>query len=142
MKDYNGLFKHCVNVREKDGRYMPVRFSEERLRLYAEEKPECPYSLCPIGISMEFITSAGEISFEYNATRVIYPVKAFDFYENGVFVDFVRPPDEETRGKIIYRKKTPGDVVIECFFPVGVDLEFFNFDFGDHKTRGDHYGVG
>ena len=63
MQDLKTIFRHCTRVMEQDGVYTPVRFSDERLRVYREEKPECPYACCPVGMSMEFKTDAEKISF-------------------------------------------------------------------------------
>ncbi len=73
--------------------YAGAFFSDERLRLYTEEKPECPYAYCPVGMSMEFVTDAKTVSFSYRMTKIYYPVIVFDVYENGLFTRAVREPD-------------------------------------------------
>ena len=34
MQDLKTIFRHCTRVMEQDGVYTPVRFSDERLRVY------------------------------------------------------------------------------------------------------------
>lgn len=108
MQDLKTIFRHCTRVMEQDGVYTPVRFSDERLRVYREEKPECPYACCPVGMSMEFKTDAEKISFSYRMTKIYYPVIVFDIYENGLFMRAVREPDGSESGTVEYTLQTPG----------------------------------
>ena len=39
MQELKTIFRHCTRVLECGGVFTPVRFSDERLRLYTEEKP-------------------------------------------------------------------------------------------------------
>lgn len=133
MQNISSIFRHCTRVIEENGEYTPVRFSDERLRLYAEEKPECPYSYCPVGVSMEFITDAQLISFRYRMTRVFHQVIVFDIYENGLLTRAVREPDGSVGGKIEYTIQTPG-AVVEIYFPIGADAVFSDIQIGNFQT--------
>ena len=133
MQDLKTIFRHCTRVMEQDGVYTPVRFSDERLRVYREEKPECPYACCPVGMSMEFKTDAEKISFSYRMTKIYYPVIVFDIYENGLFMRAVREPDGSESGTVEYTLQTPG-AVVEIFFPIGADVTFFDIRIGKFTT--------
>ena len=133
MQELKTIFRHCTRVLECGGVFTPVRFSDERLRLYTEEKPECPYAYCPVGMSMEFVTDAKTVSFSYRMTKIYYPVIVFDVYENGLFTRAVREPDGSESGTVEYTIQTPG-AVVEIFFPIGADVTFTDIRIGNFKT--------
>ena len=133
MDRHASVFQHCVGVHEVDGFLQPVRFSDDRLEYYRHNRPECCYSQCTVGVSMEFFTDAEEISFDYRMTTVFYPVEVFDIYENDLFMCSAKQPDGALEGTVTYRKVNSGRTKITIYFPIGVVVTVGNFRFGDFE---------
>ncbi len=132
MNDIRKIFQHCEQVRiMDDGRILPLRFSDERLGFYAQQ-PRTPYSQCPTGVTIEFYTDAKEISFEYKMTPPQFDfitADCFDVFENDVFTKTLSP--SMYTGPITYRLRNSGRVKVCIYLPVGVNVEFKNFELGN-----------
>ncbi len=106
------VFHHCRAVVRTEHGYYPARFTEKQLAFYKGlgERFETR-SLCTAGVTMEFTTSAKEISFCYHAEHFARPYVAFDIYENDILRAAVRQPDGSETGTVRYQLAGEGSKI-------------------------------
>lgn len=128
--NYESIFKKCISVRKtEDGYYLPMRFTKSQEERY-DRIEWTPYQRCSAGVTMEFITDAEEISFDYKIGAKFFSVFCFDVFEDGIYRGSVTLPDETT-GRFTYKKVLPGRVEMKIYIPVHSELFFKNFSLGD-----------
>lgn len=132
------LFHNCLAVKEQDGEFFPVRFSDSLLSFYDSLGESASIRAhCCAGITMDFFTSADEISFRYRAKSFCRPMMVFDFFEDGSFLTSIREPDNSPEGILTYRKTKPGRIRITIHLPYCAHLTFSDFYIPDFEpTQG------
>lgn len=125
------VFHHCLSVIRTEEGYYPVRFTEKQLAFYKGlgERFETR-SLCTAGVTMEFTTSAKEISFSYQAERFARPYIAFDIYENDILRASVRRPDGSESGVVRYQLAGIGSKIC-IYLPNLCKVSISNLDLGN-----------
>ena len=133
--DVSKLFHHCLYVKEEDGWFIPMRYTDERVNMYAEKYPASPYAKSPAGVTLECITDKDMISFEFEFESMCGGDYSFsdviDIWENGEyqytkFMAF-------HRGRFRYVKKNEGKAHICIYLPCAGTLKLKNIDFGDFE---------
>lgn len=130
--EINKLFHHCLYVKEEDGWYIPMRYTDERVKMYAEKYPASPYAASPAGVTLECITDAKEISFDFEFSSMCGGDYSFsdmlDVWENGEhkYLQFMA----FHRGSFHYIKESAGRAHICIYLPCAGVLKLKNLDFG------------
>ncbi|MBE6631431.1 MAG: SGNH/GDSL hydrolase family protein [Ruminococcaceae bacterium] len=126
--DIKNIFKKCISIREtEDGFYLPMRFTKAQEERY-DRIEWTPYQRCPAGVTLEFVTDAEEISFDYKKIGVFFPGFLFDVIEDGIYRGSVDVLEE---GRFSYKKIVPGKVEMKIFLPVCCEIVLGNFDLGN-----------
>ena len=136
-RDCSSIFRHCLSVKKEGDSYFPVRFSRELLKFYEgldEGKAVRAHSCA--GITMEFMTDAEEISFEYRSIAFCRPMVVFDFFENDVLMGTVREPDNSEKGKVTYIRQIKGRGKVTVYLPYCVHMTFQNLKLGQWEVCG------
>ncbi len=126
------LFHHAMDVVCEDGTYRPRRFTQRQTDALTALAPWFGQtSRAVTGISMKCYTQAETVSFWYSLTYAPQRVSGFDVYENGVlFHNELLPTEDTEEASFTYRKKTPGEVLLEIVLPGAAEMRFWNLDFG------------
>ncbi len=127
--DLRDLYRGCIRVEESAEGFLPLRFSPERLKAY-QGAPTKPYSRCPAGVRMAFITGAEEISFISRIEPVVDGPARYDIWENGSFAAGYVQPKAQREMKITYRRACVEASLIEIFLPVTAVARQSQIQFG------------
>ena len=131
MKD---LFHNVYDVKEQDGRYIPMRFTDRQLASLGEINPMFEqFGRCAAGASLVFDTDAEEISFSYQYTIRYTKTGGFDVYENGQLFHNMPLPEETCEGVFRYRKKSAGTTRIEIYLPANAEMALWDFCIGAYS---------
>ena len=122
------IFHNCLTVKNIDGEFFPLRFSDSLLAYYDSiDKGTSIRAHSCAGITMDFFTTDDEFSFCYKAHAFCRSMMVFDFFEDGVFLGSIREPDESPSGTITYRKVKKGKVRITIYLPYCAQISFSSF---------------
>ena len=78
------LFKNVLRVDEKDGWFIPCRFTDAQLNTYSESEPTRIRSAAASAVALAFKTSAEKLSLEYSISARARDWAAFDVLSDGV----------------------------------------------------------
>jgi lysophospholipase L1-like esterase len=76
------LFRNCLQVKETEQGWQPLRFTDLQFDLYAEENAYKLRSLCPAGITLECLTNSAELQFDYVVHGKTRDYLSFEVYVN------------------------------------------------------------
>ncbi|NEG95658.1 hypothetical protein GFD17_02590 [Bifidobacterium sp. SMB2] len=125
------VFHNCVGVKTEPDGLRPVRFPDRLLDLYRERGEMTDIRAnSTAGITMDFVTSADTVRFDYATGRFCRPFVTFDVYENDVFMATIREPDESPCGTVAYAKRNPGAARLTFVLPYTTDVRISHCDFG------------
>jgi len=128
------LFHNAYEVKEENGRYRPVRFSDKAIEnLGRVRKCFGDTGKCTAGIVLAFYTDAEEISFSYEYTVLYTKTGGFDVYENGIMMKNHVLPEESCNGTFTYRKETCGETLIEIFLPSNAETILWDLKLGSFR---------
>lgn len=135
MHDYRDVFHNCLEVKEEDGVYFPVRFTQKLFDFYRsfDTSHFSDRAVQTAGITLEFITEQEELGFDFFFTCFSRDWIAFDIYEDGIFMETLRFPDRTAAGTFIYRKRSEGESRIEIYIPATADTHIKNFNLGKYR---------
>lgn len=83
MKKY---FKNCIDIKEEDGWYLPIRFSDEQIKSYSRREALLLRAYGGAGIAIAFQTSAKHVEIEYKITCNVRDYAYWDILVDGVLV--------------------------------------------------------
>jgi len=125
------LFHNVYDVKEENGRFTPVRFTDKAIAaLYDLHAIYGAQSHAATGVSVAFCTDADEISFSYEYFPTSLRPSGMDVYENGVMTANIPLPGNECTDVLRYRKETAGTVRIEIFLPNNAKMTLWDFALG------------
>ncbi|MBW3087196.1 SGNH/GDSL hydrolase family protein [Bifidobacterium sp. 82T24] len=126
------VFHNCMGVRTEPDGLHPVRFPDRLLDFYRERGDMTDIRAnATAGITMDFVTSADTVRFDYATGRFCRPFVTFDVYENDVFMATIREPDESPSGTVTYAKRNQGRTRLTFVLPYTTDVRIGAYDFGD-----------
>ncbi len=83
MKEF---FKHCIDVQEEDGWYLPNRLTEKQYQSYSRREPMWNRAHNNAGTSIAFRSAATKVEFTYKITENARDYAYWDVLVNGVLV--------------------------------------------------------
>ena len=145
------LFKNCVSVKEENGWYFPVRFTQKQRTQYALNEFINIRSLAPSGVTLSFTSKAKSVKIEYSIGVKARDWACFDvlvdgflfdscvlYSDNGV-VELKLSGDENARTEIylphLVEIKIKAPVSDEPLIPIKEERDFY-LALGDSITQG------
>jgi len=129
------LFHHTYQVKEENGKYRPVRFTDEQFAgLNAVNPKFLNIGRCASGVSLKFYTDADTISFSYEYKVLYTRFGGFDIYENGIMTANQVLGETSCIGEFTYSKENDGETLLEIFLPANAEMDLWNFSLGNYRT--------
>lgn len=80
------FFKNCIDIKEEDGWYLPIRLSDAQIKSYSRREPLLLRAYGGAGIAIAFRTSAKHVEVEYKITSNVRDYAYWDILVDGVLV--------------------------------------------------------
>lgn len=111
---------HCTEIREEDGWYLPVRYTDSQMTSFARREPLLLRAHCGAGFSLAFYTTGTQISLEYKITEHVR-----DHANVDVFIDGIQQSSVDLAqldGKVQIEISGSGERLVELYLPHLVKL--------------------
>lgn len=109
------LFKNCLDVKEENGWFFPVRFTEKQFLEYKKDERIYVRSLATSSVALKFTTSAKEVKIEYEIGVKARPWACFDVVVNGVLYSYLEL--KEDKGVATLKLSGDKNAVTEIYLP-------------------------
>ena len=118
------LFKNCLSVVEKDGYFLPIRFTDEQMRIFSENPAQAIRSNAASSVMLSFKSASKRLSLEYRITAKARAWAYLDVVCDGVLTYSV----ELTKDEGIVEIPLSGDENVEThvYLPHLVCIEIKN----------------
>ena len=115
------LFKNCLSVREREGWLLPLRFTEEQMRVYAESEAKAIRSLAPSSVMLAFRSSATRMGFRYRISGKARDWASVDVVCGGALKESVTLDEDE--GEVLLTLSSDEGREVHVYLPHLVDIE-------------------
>lgn len=133
--NYSNIFHGCLKVIQKDGEYCPQRFNDDILDFYEKDNPAyLDRAITSATVTMEFLTSENEISFDFEINEPLRDFITFDICENGVFTYSYIVEVGDRKGTVTYKKECEGESQFKIHMPIYAKTTVKNINIGEYKV--------
>jgi lysophospholipase L1-like esterase len=129
-------YKGCLQVERTNEGLKPLRFSSKQLEYYSKVEVYRIRSLCPAGVSLDFITSSAYVRIRYTIKSLVRKWAYFDVYVNDVFSASLGSA-VASKGEGEFNLDIPLSNQlfnrITIYFPHNVEMTVNDFEVSDHS---------
>lgn len=116
MKEAEKLFHGFIDLKYSDGYTIPHRFNDEHIAAISSNDHFHQRTKCGASITLEFITSSNNISFDYKFFLRIGVESTFEVFTNGFLTHMVKDCDLSDEGNLNFEFEQ-GEKHIEIYLP-------------------------
>lgn len=126
MKGLENLFHGIVDLKTNEGYVIPRRFTAEQIESFADNAFFYDRTRCGASITIELLTEAKELSFDYKFFLRTGVKSTFEIYTNGFLTHMIKDWEIDDEGKLDFRFKA-GKKHIEIYIPNYSEVGIKNF---------------
>lgn len=112
INELKKLYHGCLWFEKTDGFLRARRFTKEQMKYFLFNKFFYDRTFCSASVTLEFLTTAENISFEYKQFTDTGVLSTFEVYEDGFLTGKVVTKDAGSSGKLDFALKKGNKTVI------------------------------
>ncbi len=116
MEVLQTLFHGNLGVKYCDGYLVPMRFTDAQISAVSDNESFVARTKCAASVTLEFITDAESLSFDYKFFLRTGVKSTFEVFANGFLTNMVKDSEIDDEGRLTFRFE-PGEKYIEIYIP-------------------------
>ena len=128
------MTKGAVRIREENGTYKFMRFTEAEEKVYAEHPRAAEFfskTFKPAGVRFAVRTDSDYIAFDVSCGKECVAAGDFDIYENGTMIKHISVPYSYIPKAHVRVGLSEGEKLVEVYFPYNARAEISNVELAD-----------